>query len=162
HRRVAAMIQTAPAADKQIAPGFAGPLPPELLMGEYLLYRHGSTLDDYYRFANEDTRLDFIDGVLILHSPANIGHEDRFAFLLIILRGFAAATGAGRAFGSRTPIALAGKRAEPDLLFVTREHLSWIGETEIAGPPDLVIEILSPSTRDYDLGLKRRLYADGK
>ena len=48
---------------------------------------------------------------------------------------------------------------QPDLLFVSREreHLLSDGE-KVRGAPDLVVEILSPSTADKDRGSKRELY----
>jgi Uma2 family endonuclease len=49
--------------------------------------------------------------------------------------------------------------AQPDLLFVAVSHAHIIGEKNIEGPPDLVIEILSPSTAKVDRGYKRYLYA---
>ncbi|MCA9876841.1 MAG: Uma2 family endonuclease, partial [Thermomicrobiales bacterium] len=47
----------------------------------------------------------------------------------------------------------------PDVVFVARDHLSIFGEDSIEGAPDLVCEILSPSTRRQDLITKRALYA---
>src|SRR5258708_6605210 len=47
---------------------------------------------------------------------------------------------------------------EPDLLYVWRELEARIGEAYLEGAPDLVVEILSPSTNHVDLGTKHRLY----
>lgn len=47
---------------------------------------------------------------------------------------------------------------QPDVLFVSRENLSIVGENNIQGAPDLIIEILSPTTAERDLDLKK-LYA---
>jgi len=46
---------------------------------------------------------------------------------------------------------------EPDLLFVRREREEIIDDS-VRGAPDLVVEILSPSTRGRDERLKRDLY----
>lgn len=46
----------------------------------------------------------------------------------------------------------------PDLCFVARERLSIVGPSAIDGAPDLIVEILSPSTRGRDLAQKRALY----
>lgn len=35
---------------------------------------------------------------------------------------------------------------EPDVLFVTAEHASQVGEHYVDGPPDLVVEVGSPPT----------------
>jgi len=46
-----------------------------------------------------------------------------------------------------------GKMREPDVMLYRAEHLDRIRD-QFAGPPDLVIEVLSPSTRAVDLGEK--------
>ena len=46
----------------------------------------------------------------------------------------------------------------PDLLYLSRERARFLTEKNLQGPPDLVIEILSPSTRLRDERLKRELY----
>jgi Uma2 family endonuclease len=48
---------------------------------------------------------------------------------------------------------------QPDLFFVRHERLHLIHEQVYEGAPDLVIEILSPSTRVYDEVRKADLYA---
>jgi Uma2 family endonuclease len=47
----------------------------------------------------------------------------------------------------------------PDAVFVSRERRAIIGAMELAGAPDLIVEILSPSTRRRDLMTKRALFA---
>jgi len=48
---------------------------------------------------------------------------------------------------------------QPDILFISHERSHIIGETNIQGAPDLVIEIASPSTEERDRGVKQELYA---
>jgi len=48
---------------------------------------------------------------------------------------------------------------QPDIIFIGKERLSIIEAKRINGVPDLVIEILSPSTAYYDLRKKSRVYA---
>lgn len=48
---------------------------------------------------------------------------------------------------------------EPDLLYVSREREQrQMTEDNLEGAPDLVVEILSPSTKHIDRGAKHRLY----
>ena len=47
---------------------------------------------------------------------------------------------------------------QPDIIFISKERLDIIGEQTIEGAPDLIMEILSPSTAYYDLKDKKRLY----
>jgi Uma2 family endonuclease len=48
---------------------------------------------------------------------------------------------------------------EPDLLFISRGRSHIIGERGVFGAPDLVVEVLSPSTESRDRGLKLHRYA---
>lgn len=48
---------------------------------------------------------------------------------------------------------------QPDIIFISKEMLGIIKEEKIEGAPDLVIEILSPSTAYYDLRHKKEIYA---
>jgi Uma2 family endonuclease len=48
---------------------------------------------------------------------------------------------------------------EPDLMFVAADQLDILTDKNIRGTPAMVVEILSPSTRKRDLGIKRDLYA---
>ena len=47
---------------------------------------------------------------------------------------------------------------QPDLLFISRAREHTLTDKNVRGAPDLVIEILSPSTADRDLGYKHELY----
>jgi len=51
-----------------------------------------------------------------------------------------------------------GEGVQPDIVFVARSRSAIIGEDWIRGAPDLVVEILSPSTARRDRGIKLRLY----
>jgi Uma2 family endonuclease len=52
-----------------------------------------------------------------------------------------------------------GDYVAPDVLFLAAIHRDLIHRRGIMGPPDLVVEVLSPSNRATDLRRKRRLYA---
>ena len=47
---------------------------------------------------------------------------------------------------------------QPDIIFIGKNRLDIIGEKKIEGPPDLIIEILSPATAYYDLRAKKDVY----
>ena len=48
---------------------------------------------------------------------------------------------------------------QPDLVYISRERLHIITDRGLEAAPDLVVEVLSPSTRQRDLELKRSRYA---
>ena len=48
---------------------------------------------------------------------------------------------------------------QPDVMFFARAHLGRLTDKRAVGAPDLVVEILSPSTTRFDTGKKREVYA---
>ncbi len=48
---------------------------------------------------------------------------------------------------------------EPDLIFVSRSRIHIVGEKNLSGPPDLVVEVLSESTNKLDREIKPKQYA---
>ncbi len=48
---------------------------------------------------------------------------------------------------------------EPDLIFVSQSRLKIIGEKNLSGAPDLVVEVLSESTARLDREIKPKQYA---
>ena len=47
---------------------------------------------------------------------------------------------------------------EPDILVVSKARSGILADPWIRGAPDIVIEILSPTTASRDRGVKRKLY----
>jgi Uma2 family endonuclease len=47
---------------------------------------------------------------------------------------------------------------QPDIIFIARERMEIIEPARISGAPDLVVEILSPTTAYYDLRKKYKVY----
>jgi Uma2 family endonuclease len=73
------------------------------------------------------------------------------------------ATGCGRVLHAPVDVVLGKGRqrevVQPDVVFVSAARASIITEREVAGAPDLVVEVLSPGTVNRDRGYKRALYA---
>ena len=67
--------------------------------------------------------------------------------------------GKGEVFNAPTAVQLSDfDIVEPDLLVVLAPQAGRLQERKVAGPPDLVVEVLSPSTRHVDRGAKLALY----
>ena len=76
------------------------------------------------------------------------------------MAAFAERRGLGTIFFSDTDVVLSDTEVvKPDLLFISKEREDIITYENIQGAPDLVVEILSPSTSRRDWNEKRELYA---
>jgi len=67
----------------------------------------------------------------------------------------------GEVWAAPLDVRLAGETSlQPDLIFISNERAGIIQEDWIAGAPDLVVEVLSPSTAAYDRATKLPIYAE--
>jgi len=128
----------------------------------YLVRKYEATEEDYESLAEEDLRCEYLDGVLIVHSPATLEHEDRVAFFLTLLKNFVSPRDLGRVYGSNAVMQLGPRRFCPDVSFLSRDRVDHIQRGRVMGPVDLAVEVISNSTRDYDLGEKRQAYHVGR
>lgn len=107
----------------------------------------------------EDVKAELIDGVMIVHSPEKTRHEQEFRFLFVLMNLFAYAERWGEVLGSMATVHLGEfRKVKPDIVAVREERKQIITEEAIEGTPDLVVEIVSQSTRRYDFGEKRKVY----
>ncbi|HWF43022.1 MAG TPA: Uma2 family endonuclease [Candidatus Kapabacteria bacterium] len=116
------------------------------------------TSADYMRLP-EGTPIQLIDGEFIM-SPAALTIHQRISMRLSArLYGFVSSQGLGEVFSAPTDVHVSYKDVyQPDIFFIASDHLSDIEEDGVYGAPDLVIEILSPSTAVYDRGPKKDGY----
>ena len=117
------------------------------------------THDDFMRLAPEDQKAELIDGALIIMPPPSFVHERLQGFLFKIIGLFVDYFGLGHVLGSRSAVRISEHQTyEPDILFIRKGRESIIALGEILEAPDLVIEIISGSTAQYDRGVKRENY----
>ncbi len=128
----------------------------------YLLRTYDATPEDYELIADEDFRCEYLDGVLVVHSPATFAHEDRSSFLSALLRTFVEHRRYGWVLGANAVMQLGERRFCPDISFLHATHADRIQGGRVMGPMDLAVEFLSKSTRDYDLREKRTSYREGR
>ena len=108
----------------------------------------------------EDKRYEILDGELCVVPAPNIRHQTIGLNLKVALCRHAKNNRLGLILDAPCDIVLSQDTVvQPDVVFVSSERLSIVGAANISGPPDLVIEILSPGTRIRDLEIKRKLYA---
>jgi len=117
------------------------------------------TVEEFYELVDEDTTADLVQGVIVMGSPASLQHEALFMFLAHLLREYVERRGLGVVLGSRLLVRIDLYNArEPDLMFIAAGREEIIREQEIAGAPDLIIEIISPRDRAREMIAKQAQY----
>jgi Uma2 family endonuclease len=118
------------------------------------------TYEDY-RNTPDEKRYELLDGELPMVPAPNLHHQRVAARLGARLVLFVEGRGLGEVFPAPCDVVLSDTDVvQPDLLFVARERERILhGGDNVRGAPDLVIEILAPSTAERDRTLKRDLYA---
>ncbi len=122
------------------------------------------TYEDYKSLPFSETkRYELLGGELIMVPSPSWRHQDISAELEFRLRAFVRERQLGTVLYAPLDVVFGEgderEVAQPDILFISHERSHIIQAEEIRGAPDLTIEILSPSTADYDRRYKRTLYA---
>ena len=129
----------------------------QLLNKQDSLITVAGSLEEFYSL--EETKADFIDGYIHIQMGASVIHERIFSKIFLQLGFFINQNQLGEIFGSRLAVGISGNyHPEPDIFFVTKDNPGKFANDRFNGIPDLVMEIISPSTRKLDLEEKRPLY----
>ena len=117
------------------------------------------TYRDYLNLP-EDRRYELIDGDLLMSPSPSERHQRILLELALVLTTFVKVHRLGRVYVAPFDVVLSDTDVvQPDILFVSGERASRIGEKAVHGSPDLVVEILSGSTADRDRTVKAKLYS---
>jgi Uma2 family endonuclease len=134
------MASTQPNVDFDDLAGYHKPLPDRPLSEE-----------EFVAWCDEDVKAEWVDGRVIVGAPPSFVHADLTAFLLCLLSMFVEDHGLGQVLGARLLARLNPRSLRmPDLLFVDTENSHRLRSTHLEGPPDLVIEIVSPDSVERD------------
>ncbi len=117
------------------------------------------TYEEYYRL-DEDQRYEIIQGNLLMAPAPDTGHQSWVGELHIILQTHVKNRKLGKVFLSPVDVVLDPENTvQPDLVFVSSANLGIIQHRGIFGTPDLLIELISPSSVRRDRYDKKELYA---
>lgn len=121
--------------------------------------RYSFTADELAGFPKDGKRYEIVDGALhTAHSPS-LDHQEVSARVNSLLRDLVIPGRLGRvAFGPIDVRFSDQNLVKPDIIFVRSERRAICREDAVHGAPDLVVEVLSPNTRMYDLTEKVQLY----
>jgi len=115
---------------------------------------------EYYQLSDyeEHDFIQLIDGEVMIGRSLTLKHQAIVRDLLLLLGLIARETG-GTAFTAPTEVYLDVHNVyEPDVLYLTPDTECRLEEKRIVGAPDLVVEVLSPSTAKYDRQEKYEAY----
>ena len=106
-------------------------------------------------------RYELIEGDLCMTPAPNPRHQKISGNLFGIVWNFLRTNPLGEVFAAPVDVVFSQEPpqvVEPDLVFLSKEHGSLITETNLQGAPDLLVEILSPTTSLRDRREKLALY----
>jgi Uma2 family endonuclease len=116
--------------------------------------------DDIWDTPDDGKRYEVIDGQLCVTPPPILEHQGASIVLAGYIWPYVRERQLGRVYTAPVGVVLDDENGvQPDLVYVSRERLGILSRRGIEGAPDLVVEILSPSTRARDRGIKLRRYA---
>ena len=117
------------------------------------------TYEDYRCFPDDGNRHELIDGeheVTPAPAPRHQWIADTIGYAL---RNAPEGSKLGLVLSSPPDVVLTETDVvQPDVLFLSRARMNRLTETCLRGAPDLVVEVLSESTRRRDEIVKRHLY----
>ncbi len=125
-----------------------------------LLQTEREKRERFYKEMSEDQKVEFINGEIIIQSPATLCHTAVSQNLLILLDTYVQKHGLGYVGHEKMLVALTRNDYEPDICYFGPEKARAFTPDQMKFPaPDLVVEVISPSTEANDRGIKFVDYA---
>jgi len=114
--------------------------------------RFPMSYDDFLAWADEDVHAEWADGEVTVFMPPNIRHQFIANFFQNLLALFASAFDLGDVLSAPLEMRArpGGPAREPDILFVAAAHRDRLTPQRLAGPADLVVEIVSNESASRD------------
>jgi Uma2 family endonuclease len=117
------------------------------------------TYEEYYRL-DDDQRYEIIDGELLMAPAPDTWHQDWSRELFHLIDKHVRSRKLGRVYYAPVDVVLDPENTvQPDLVFIAAAHTGIIQRRAIFGTPDLLVELLSPSSVRRDRYDKKTLYA---
>ncbi|MBI4461007.1 MAG: Uma2 family endonuclease [Acidobacteria bacterium] len=118
------------------------------------------TYDQYCLLPEDGNQYEVFDGELVMTPSPSSRHQKIVQKLLYRLSAYLEAHSLGEVFVAPLDTIFDQYTVlQPDILFVSRERVAEVVKERIEGAPDLVVEVLSPSTFYKDLRRKMAVYS---
>ena len=121
------------------------------------------TYDDYARLPDDGMRYEVVRGELFISPAPRPLHQRVILRLSYLLNAFLVQHNSGEVLTAPIDVLLPkrlGDPVQPDIVVVASERQQIVGDLNIQGAPDLVIEVLSPTNAEHDRTLKYEIYAE--
>jgi Uma2 family endonuclease len=118
------------------------------------------TVHDYLDLPEGGPRYQLVDGDLHMAPSPSLFHQSISLNVTMLIAVYLEQNPIGEVYHAPLDLFLTETNVfQPDILFVSQKNLHLLEANGVHGAPDLIIEILSPSTSRLDLGAKKRVYA---
>lgn len=116
------------------------------------------TYSDYYKL-DDDKRYEVLEGELIMTPAPLYIHQKIQSKLGFILQNYVNEKNIGEILFSPLDVVLSKTNVlQPDIIYISNDNRKIIQKRGLFGPPDMVVEIISPSTTHRDLQVKKTIY----
>jgi len=117
------------------------------------------TYEEYYKL-DDDRRYEIIGGNLLMAPAPDTWHQDWSRKLFRLIDRFVTKNNRGEVFYAPIDIVLDEQNTvQPDIVFIATPNLQIIQRRAIFGVPELLVELVSPSSVRRDRYDKKALYA---
>ncbi|GIL12639.1 MAG: restriction endonuclease [Chloroflexota bacterium] len=133
----------------------------DLFAGETIVARDVSYQD--YLTGRYGRHTEWINGVVIAMSPISVPHDQMQYYLRTLLSVYLQRTAGGFVFSDPVVMKSAPDMPgrQPDIQVVLPDRAHFIEQNQVAGPANLVVEIVSPDSVKRDRGAKFDEYEKG-
>ncbi len=116
----------------------------------------------YAALPDDGQRYEIIEGTLYMAPAPGEAHQSVHTWLMYYLTTHVQVAGLGRVYSAPFDVRLTGRDiVQPDVVVVLNENIGRITREGVFGPPDLAVEIASPSTATYDRDRKLHAFERG-
>jgi Uma2 family endonuclease len=127
---------------------------------ERLLAEERKQREQFYDQMSEQQKAEFINGEVIIHSPVRLKHSQASDNLFVLLSSYVKRHGLGLVGHEKLLITLSRNDYEPDICYFSQAKAVKLAADQSKFPaPDLIAEVLSPSTERIDREIKLEDYA---
>ncbi len=118
------------------------------------------TYDDYLSLPDDDKRYEIIEGELYVSNAPNYLHQLVASKMARLLGNFVSdqAVGVVLVAPFEVHLSVTSRPVQPDILFIATEKLPQEDAQFYTGVPDLIVEVLSPSSLRLDRSIKFAAY----